>query len=435
MVYFIYYIIIKELELQFLYAIYDNKILQSVTDQTGGELYYAYTAEQLLDAFSHISSNNLLDFDLTDTDGDGISDGDEMGLLRKSSALTIQSFDFPTLALPDIGMYFGNGLFSKNVFMFQMNSHPNEPDSDGDLDTDKTDPHPTTYCLNDRLLENILELSKLASKFVIENDFSISLNTNIETWLSFMFIRQFNEAYKIPKWNGVGGNINNCFVNYVRENNNNLYLYFANCKNYNTTKNGDYGDLYHMAATVTGYIYKSGYSDGLMYFVAPEELIDDLSGWAGDLQTAMNDAMIICNKSNNYEIFYNSMKKIIGYNNKYEDDLENNDHSFDLDDVYADIDSYNISELLCNNHNINSLKYILTDYFSNKYTKRFYLFTKEYEYDNIGLKKRIGTYTNNSFCGISFRDYGLLKYEFTDIQLLASKQAFLDYLLEMRSNE
>jgi len=55
-----------------------------------------------------------------------------MGLLRKSSALTIQSFDFPTLALPDIGMYFGNGLFSKNVFMFQMNSHPNEPDSDGD---------------------------------------------------------------------------------------------------------------------------------------------------------------------------------------------------------------------------------------------------------------------------------------------------------------
>ena len=145
MVYFIYYIIIKELELQFLYAIYDNKILQSVTDQTGGELYYAYTAEQLLDAFSHISSNNLLDFDLTDTDGDGlpdtfekngmrttngkiiytdptkadtdgdgISDGDEMGLLRKSSALTIQSFDFPTLALPDIGMYFGNGLFSKN---------------------------------------------------------------------------------------------------------------------------------------------------------------------------------------------------------------------------------------------------------------------------------------------------------------------------------
>ncbi|HHZ05193.1 MAG TPA: hypothetical protein GX401_00155 [Clostridiales bacterium] len=58
MVYFIYYIIIKEL--QFLYAIYDNKILQSVAHQTDGELYYAYTAEQLLDA----NRNNALSAEL-----------------------------------------------------------------------------------------------------------------------------------------------------------------------------------------------------------------------------------------------------------------------------------------------------------------------------------------------------------------------------------
>lgn len=125
--------------------------LEWIAKQTGGEYYYAYTAEQLLDAFSHIASDNLFDFSLQDsdhdglpdtfetngmrtsngqivytnplkydTDGDGISDGEEMGILRSGVQL-----DTEYEPIPENGLYLGNGKYIKSTFYFDWKSNPN----------------------------------------------------------------------------------------------------------------------------------------------------------------------------------------------------------------------------------------------------------------------------------------------------------------------
>lgn len=53
----------------------------------------------------------------------------------------------------------------------------------------------------------------------------------------------------------------------------------------------------------------------------PEYHLDNLSGWAGALQTAMNDAMVITNKSNDYNVFKEAMFNLIGYDAKVKDTI------------------------------------------------------------------------------------------------------------------
>ncbi len=135
----------------------DNDILQSMADETGGEYYYAYTAEELLTAFSHISSESLFNFDLTDTDGDGLpdtfekngmrlangkmvytdpnnpdtdgdglTDGEEMGILRRSGVLIFPSLELPFKPLFNNNMYIGKGAYSSSVLYFNNKSDPTQ---------------------------------------------------------------------------------------------------------------------------------------------------------------------------------------------------------------------------------------------------------------------------------------------------------------------
>lgn len=154
----------------------DNDILQSMADETGGEYYYAYTAEELLTAFSHISSESLFNFDLTDTDGDGLpdtfekngmrlangkivytdpnkpdtdgdglTDGEEMGILRRSGVLIFPSLELPFKPLFNNNMYIGKGAYSSSALYFNNKSDPSNGDSDGDNLYDNEDPYPFEF--------------------------------------------------------------------------------------------------------------------------------------------------------------------------------------------------------------------------------------------------------------------------------------------------
>lgn len=131
---------------------------------------------------------------------------------------------------------------------------------------------------------------------------------------------------------GTGGEINQHFIDYVNNNNSDLYEYFSSNSYYFANQNLDKGDLYHLAATMTGIIYESGFSDGIQFGLIIECRIKHLSGWAGDLQTAMNDAYKITNNSYNYNVFYSTIKNIIGYDPEKTNLYTNYDHSFDMDD-------------------------------------------------------------------------------------------------------
>ena len=102
--------------------------------------------------------------------------------------------------------------------------------------------------------------------------------------LTLQFIRRMK--YNNSSWNTVVGSINSQFVNYVENNYPTLYSYFT----IDTTEEYDYldpngegyVDFTHLCATLNGLIYDS---DGFKAAIAGEANIDNLCGWAGDLQT------------------------------------------------------------------------------------------------------------------------------------------------------
>lgn len=154
----------------------DNDILQSMADETGGEYYYAYTAEELLTAFSHISSESLFNFDLTDTDGDGLpdtfekngmrlangkivytapnkpdtdgdglTDGEEMGILRVLKDFDFSLANIPIFSLPYKKYYYGNGQYSTSTIFFDIKCNPTLKDTDFDTFDDFDDLDPLSF--------------------------------------------------------------------------------------------------------------------------------------------------------------------------------------------------------------------------------------------------------------------------------------------------
>lgn len=147
----------------------------------------------------------------------------------------------------------------------------------------------------------------------------------------------------------------------------------------------------------------------------PEYHINNLSGWAGDLQTLMIDAYDELDGSNNYDVFYNKFYSLIGKN------------SFSMADMYADTDAYNIYKMLYD--------YSLTEafeiYFQRGYNTRFKNFTNYWCEDKI--TSLVSIYTNNDYIIIHWPLFG--SYNFKENQSKAAQDAFVKFLMERINNE
>lgn len=98
--------------------------LQRMADQTGGQYYYGKNADELNDMFAEIQDSTVNKIDPTDTDGDGLTDFQETGIVYNVDR-----------------RYIGYGEY-KSVKYFVMRSDPTKPDTDEDEIRDKDDPLP-----------------------------------------------------------------------------------------------------------------------------------------------------------------------------------------------------------------------------------------------------------------------------------------------------
>lgn len=222
-------------------------------------------------------------------------------------------------------------------------------------------------------------------------------------------------------------------------------MYFKNTSNIYANANGELVDLRHFAATATVYIYKTDLLDS-QYFeyedyrewyhvfsnikimiknsisVAktemPEDCFDNLGGWAGDLQTLMNDTYNKVMGSNDYDTFYTVLYNSIGFN------------SFSMDDLYADTDSYNVYIQLQNSFS-KSLTDAFTSYYTDGYLKRYCSFTNNMDEDEIS--DLVYTYTKNKFANVA--QWPLFDYSFSTTQSKAVRDAFVQFLMEQISYE
>lgn len=197
------------------------------------------------------------------------------------------------------------------------------------------------------------------------------------------WMRQFNSNYIGENWDNAAGAIDYNFVEYVKNNNYDLYNYFDTHADYIAEKTGKKGDLYHFAATMTAFYYWSNYDNGtgvietVEYQFMPDVILDDLAGWAGDLQTAMVDAVFAVGKNADYNTYKEAMIDLIACedrNKVYEKypELEknkdkNSDIHFKLNDYYADIDAANLIKYMITN---NCLEEALVEYFAKNYKIR-----------------------------------------------------------------
>lgn len=144
--------------------------LQKMTDQTGGEYYYAYNADQLKTVFASVIGDTTGKIDPTDTDGDGLYDIFEIAGMQLSNGQIIYTdpakpdtdgdgltdYQETGIAYNVDDRYIGVGqLF--NVTYFRMRSYPDQIDSDDDGLTDDVDDRP--------LKAEYVEVAKLNSKF------------------------------------------------------------------------------------------------------------------------------------------------------------------------------------------------------------------------------------------------------------------------------
>lgn len=118
--------------------------------------------------------------------------------------------------------------------------------------------------------------------------------------------------------------------------------------------------------------------------------------------------------------------------------IGSNGYSFDMRDMYADTDSYNIFMSLKNNES-NSLAGAFKSYYSFGYRSRYSNFTNYWDEDTI--RTLVETYTSTTYLvswdflrwPLFTRTDGngnVIKYSFFETQSKAATDAFVNYIME-----
>jgi len=246
--------------------------------------------------------------------------------------------------------------------------------------------------VNDTLFKNIEALGSLANKY--------TNNKSLTNLLVFMYIRQFNSSYIGSTWDQIGGKIDVEFVDYVKNSNPELAEYFASGSDGKSLfvidpDTGGNIEITHLAATMTGLLYATSMKDGsglegkAKTTLMREHHLDNLSGWAGDLQTFVRYIKKVTNDSDDYSTVYSMASKRLGTPNT----------TFDMSDMLADVDAVNIRKLLGGSLSIGD---VFIDYYKSGYKTRYSSFVKSIVGKNAskkGLNGWVDDYTSDKYLG------------------------------------
>lgn len=402
-------------------------ILEEMADRTGGEYFYANTAEELVPYFLNINvtekydTTTDTDYDgipdlfetygmpaangyvlfsdpqTKDTDGDGLEDGEEVSVIYVNDDADAKlAAEYILEYYPDIEVNACGGIY------FKMISDPEDTDTDDDQDLDNADPNPMAYQLNGYFAQKIGELQKAAQEY-LEDSYTPSASDDYygkkDIWLTFSFLRCYNSNYNWThsSWNSAAGKLSEsefgAFKNFLNSNSSyeGLYDYFVNTNVINAGNIGEQIDLYHMCATLSAY----SYTDFAKIFVG-EDYINNLCGWSGDFQTLMNSAYDKTYNKNQYTDIYSAFYNQMGKSNDY----------FSNDDLYADIVSLGINEMFSKDRNL-PLEEVFNSFFSYSNTEDYVKdfgntislddineFTEKYTFDFF-ITKKIDQYNAN----------------------------------------
>lgn len=246
--------------------------------------------------------------------------------------------------------------------------------------------------------------------------------------LVLQYIRN-NTNYVEGNWIIVSGEIDRDFITYVNNQNPLMATIFSGVKNDKDIAGNSAGafiydyegnkiDFYHLCAVLSGLIYDTSVHDSVKALIG-EAHIDNLCGWAGDLQQLIvEDILPSINNSNNYDVVYSKTLELMG----------RSDSCFSMEDLFADTDAYNIYRSI----DYSNLSETFVSYYSWGYNARYAKFTNYWSKEKI--YNCVRTYTTHlSPVLITWPLFG--DATTTSTQADAIAQAFTDFLWERVCNE
>ena len=196
--------------------------------------------------------------------------------------------------------------------------------------------------------------------------------------LTCQYIRR--NSYFDENWVEVAGEIDNTFISAVNNNSSNLgdMRYLANYRQQIWGHcDCETIDLHHMLATTNALLYNS---TSFKAVVVGETAVDDLSGWAGDLQQMIEHIILNENgeyiNTNDYSYFY-----MYCFSELIKDEYTS---TFSMSDLLGDLDAIYIADTVTSTSNLGTQ---LTNYYSGTCSNRFSYFidgrTKEEMYEDV----------------------------------------------------
>ena len=246
--------------------------------------------------------------------------------------------------------------------------------------------------------------------------------------LVLQYIRH-NTNYVEGNWIDVAGEIDEDFIAYVNNQNSFMATIFSGVKNDNDIAGNSAGafiydyegnkiDFYHLCAVLSGLIYNTTVLDTFKSLIG-EAHIDNLCGWAGDLQQLIvDDILPSINNNDNYDVVYNKTLELMG----------ESDSSFSMEDLFADTDAYNIYRSI----DYSNLSETFVTYYSWGYNERYSKFTNNWS--KVEIYNCVRAYTTHiSPVGITWPLFGGATTTSTQADAIA--QAFTDFIWERICNE